>query len=185
MFVSGSRRPISRASSRARAWSSASRSTIPSSATSPAAAKIPALWIVAPPSRFRWTRARCDRRRSSPARIAPNGRAEALVQAERDGVDRRGELGQRDAERDGGVRRAARRRGDALGAARARAPRSRSTPRTVPPARVCVFSRQISVGRPGLVEPDGRQARDLGQPVALVDEDVRPSARARRARRGA
>ena len=54
-------------------------------------------------------------------------RAEALVQAQRDGVDRRGELGERDAERDGGVREP---RAVEMGAsARARrAPRSRRHP---------------------------------------------------------
>ena len=70
----------------------------------------PALCIVPPPSRRTCARAArsCA---ASPASSAPNGRAETLVQAQRDGVDRRGERGERHAERDRGVRRAARRRG--------------------------------------------------------------------------
>ena len=93
------------ASRRALAWSSARRSIMPSrpsrSATRPAAARMPA-WRMPPPSSFRarWARPmnalRADDDRADRA-------AEALRQAERDRVGRRGEVPRADAERDRGV----------------------------------------------------------------------------------
>ena len=61
-----------RPSSRARRWSSASRSTSVSSATSAAAAAIPALWTLAPPSRRSVAVRQLDHL-VRPARIAPIG----------------------------------------------------------------------------------------------------------------
>ena len=107
---------------------------------------------------------------ASPARIVPDRRAEALVEAERDRVDRRRELRERDAERDRGVREP---RAVEVRPRRAapRAPRLRRRRARCRRARVCVFSMQIT--SPPARRARRLEARDLRQPVALVDEDVR------------
>ena len=91
-----------RASERARRWSSATRSSIVSRATSPAAAAIPARWkLDAAESVQHLPRPLDDRLAAGEHR--PERRREALVERDHDRVRGRGELGERDSERDGRV----------------------------------------------------------------------------------
>ena len=125
-----------------------------------------------------------DRRAAEPLQVHPRARyrlavagedrsewgRQPLVQAQRDGVDRRREPGERNAERDRGV-------GEA-GAVEV-GPRSSGGERgrlggvdhgaSVPRVRV-LEADQISAA--GVLERDRGEARDLGQPAALVHEDV-------------
>ncbi len=157
-------------------------------------------------ARVRDRRPRCRRAR------APNGRTEALVEAERDRVDRGRERGERDAERDGRVRQPRavevhahavplRRVGERGRRARARAPCRR---------RACACSRGTARRRarrdrgldrgriePAVGRPERARARGRRPPSATSPSEVRmcgrrlehdrPSAalaRARAARRG-
>ena len=135
MFVSGGVERRSSARARARGGGPRRGGRRCSSATSPAAAKIPALCTVPPPSRRR-----CDARRRDRLGVAGEQRAErraqALVQAQRDRVGRRGERRER-ARRARPPRSAAARRRGGRGAVRRAAAASasvRATSETVPPA---------------------------------------------------
>jgi len=102
----------------------------------------------------------------------PDGRAETLVQAQRDRVYRCGQRRERNAEGDGGVREP---RAVEVGPRGGRRKRCGllDLEDGAAVSRVRVLEAD-HVGRARLVEPDGGQARDPGQPVALVHEDVRP-----------
>ena len=146
-----------RARARARARDRRRGGRAASSATSPAAARMPALCIVAPPRRFRCTRAAAIVS-ASPARIVAERRAEALVEAERDRVDRRRELRERDAERDRGVRRAARRRGATAAPALRARPSAPASARCRRAACACSRGRSRAAGSSS---PTGSRPRDL------------------------
>ena len=136
---------------RARAWSSARRSTLCSSAYRPAAATMPA-WRIAPPKRCFSTRARrhqlADCRRSRPQRAA-----EALGEAQRDRVRHGPHPRRGDAGRHRGVREPSavevNREAELGGAVWTTAPSS-SSGQTVPPGAVV-----------GVLDRDERGARDV------------------------
>ena len=133
---------------RARRWSSATRSSIVSSATRPAAAAMPARWTLAPPRRCSIVRAR-PTTASLPASTAPNGAERLLLR------DITTEFA--------GAARSASGTPSAAAAFTRRAPSTwtrqscrlaaaasasvSSADSVVPPARVCVFSRTSRAAR--------------------------------------
>ena len=164
----GGSAPIRRASSRARRWSSARRSTQPERDEPRRRERCPPC---APCRRRGASGGRGPRRSSSasPASSAPNGAQRPLLRLSATVSTRRGERRERHAERDRGVREPRAVEVTTCGACRRE--RRRRARRRAPcrRARVCVFSRQSTSRR-----SRPRRSRDRGQARATCRRASRP-----------